>query len=206
MKTIAMLAVAALSVGAWYGGPAGLCQKHTVLVCREDGRFFDDGYDAFPEEAAPELAAYCRSVGMIAGQEFRIFKGPEVWFMTRGYIRQTIQIPAGSHTLSVEINAARDGYVPPGAYAICRAGFAAHPDGTRPDGMNYYYYLPADIGMEAFSLSGETPTVFSRQIPVIGPAYVVVSVSTESVGQRDIWPSGQRHPFAVQLALHVQID
>ena len=175
--------------------PSGHRQdRHTTLVVEQSGRLYDDGWSSYAYEyTVPELAAYTYDVGN--GQEFRRFHYCEVWLLTRACLREWVFVPAGEHVLNVTVSADRAGYVPPSAYAVCHVGTNAV--GNAP---------PSDIGVEPFGLAGETPRAYGRKIAVTGPVWVVVSISTETIMPNEIWPQGERYPFAVQLGLNACID
>ena len=173
--------------------------RHTTLVCLTDGTLREDGFSMYAYEYwTPELAAAQRILAN--GQEFRRSYPGWVWLLTRACLRQWVYVPAGEHTLNITVGAVRSGYVPPAAYAVCHVG-------TPVVG----YAPPSNIGSDLFGLAGEMPEVggvaqaYANQITVTGPAWVVVSASTETVTPNVLWPQGERYAFAVQLVLNAWV-
>jgi hypothetical protein len=167
---------------------------HTTLVCEHDGSLSDDGFSSCTYEyMTPDLAAYTYTIGN--GQEFRLHRGT-VWLLTRSCIREWVYAESpGNYTLNVQALAKRDGNVPPSAYATCQVAAARY--GREPSDI---------IWSETFGLAGEMPEVYGRQIAITGPGWFVVTISTESVMPRDLWPDDVRYPFAVRLHVHAWVE
>jgi len=162
-------------------------ERHTTLVCDHYDRLYDDELSYYANKyMVPELAAYEYTFGN--GQEFRRSYPGRVWLLTRACVRRWVFVPAWATTLNISIGIDRAGYVPPTAYAVLCVGTPTY--GKAP---------PSEIGAEVFGLAGEMPVAYVNQIPVIGPQWVVVSVTTEFNMPGGLWPDGERYPFAVQL-------